>query len=373
PVQVEGGYTVIYRYELEYTTENDGQAVLVGKKKATPVMERENLQGNVIQAIRDQYFPKFDEVLLNDYLGRSTWSRLFDHQLAGMVAHRLGFALLCGFPLKYHRNQPDQYFGYAERTFIVLKLIDWLHMYGSFKKTSAEVERFILGVHVGPEAIRQFPHTFLRIAVLLEAQDLYQLALANAVSIYDSNLRNDSTFNNRVYAQAYQVLNRELGSDVQLSGRVTSMHAILATKQAALQSELLALASTEHPKTTSRLATAIRREWFSRKISDLPRKYVPYNFFGRVIERIATSQVDAEDLIEQYKLRHYSGAAVFPPHYIQKAKLRDVLSTLIRSAQGILEGALNSEGGFAFVPGGVEPGGCYQLRRLHLSVAASSR
>ena len=61
---------------------------------------------------------------------------------------------------------------------IVLKLLDWIHDYASIAALAAQVERLILGEKIGKDVVEAFPYTFLRIANLIQGEELFRTALA---------------------------------------------------------------------------------------------------------------------------------------------------------------------------------------------------
>ncbi|KAK3722246.1 hypothetical protein LTR37_002679 [Vermiconidia calcicola] len=166
PVTV-GDYTIRYRYELELDA--DGQTLLIGKQSATSREERKQkwtaMWGKWQRTPGAKLEPSFDESGLDQKTAMSLPTTKDGLQFLQTSVHKIGFALLCGYPAKLYRKGSQA-------------VMPGLHPLGP------QVERFILGPKVGKHVVKEYPHTFLRIANRIKGEELFRTAVAGSVAGY---------------------------------------------------------------------------------------------------------------------------------------------------------------------------------------------
>ena len=89
--------------------------------------------------------------------------------------HQLGFALFCGFPLELPCE--DYIWDSARILRLVLALLEWIDYYAALKRHATRIIHFILSKNIGARSIAKFPWTYLRIACLLQSEEIYRLCL----------------------------------------------------------------------------------------------------------------------------------------------------------------------------------------------------
>ena len=111
------------------------------------------------------------------------------------AAHFIGFAMLCGYPPKTYSTaldvdvfrgfgRPDSVGSEHGKMLIILKLVEWIHAYASFKALRPQVERLMLSERfVG--VVMKFPHTALRIAKLIQGEEVFRMALSHVILVFD--------------------------------------------------------------------------------------------------------------------------------------------------------------------------------------------
>ena len=135
---------------------------------------------------------------------------------ATISAHRVGFALLCGHPLKPWRAD-QEHRDKTSWTLIILRLLDWIHEYGCLDSVVGRLSDFVM-LHGDPAVA---PFTYLRIACHLQSKDLYKVSLAAAVCKYhDMVLR----LRNMPKGSDWELL-QYLGEDKVLARTVMHAHA----------------------------------------------------------------------------------------------------------------------------------------------------
>ena len=199
---VVDGCTILYRYELQY--EADGTTSLIGKMSPTNQNERHQKINEAQiaferctedpQAVRDM----FDEWELR--FSFSSWRKediraLKEpcYQFICRAAHYLELEMLCGYPPKTYSMWCDVevFRGFRElpgceqgKILIIIKLVEWIHAYALFKALGPQFERLMLSERfVG--AVMQFPHSALRIAKLIQEEEVFRLALSQVVLVFD--------------------------------------------------------------------------------------------------------------------------------------------------------------------------------------------
>ncbi|KAK5126957.1 hypothetical protein LTR85_008315 [Meristemomyces frigidus] len=256
--------------------------------------ERKDRHLDFLEDHQNAISPVFDEASLAHDLASLRFDRLAHHEI-WIAAHKVGFALLCGFPAKLYRRSLErrQNRKTAEKALLVLRLIEWIHAYGPLNALAVQLERSILGPYVGMVVCHRYPHTFLRIAVLLESEQLFRSTFSQAVSMYAMKISHGYLTTTTL---AHARLSQELGGDSLLERHVVLMHGALAVRMTRLYARLLDLQDESHPQApTSRLATTIWLDWYARNMADacIPK--------SRIIHALTNATLSPEGLIEEYR------------------------------------------------------------------------
>lgn len=90
----------------------------------------------------------------------------------------LGFSMICGFPADTDRLLLNRLgdMHYLRVTHIVLRLLHWIHYYGTLKDAQARLVRFITS-EVSPDVVQRFTLLYLRIACVLRDKSLFNWVL----------------------------------------------------------------------------------------------------------------------------------------------------------------------------------------------------
>ena len=123
-------------------------------------------------------FGDFDE---HEFKGRDIGFDSFVR--ATIAAYKIGFAIVCGHPPKAwssHRERGSC----GDWTLVILRLLDWVHEYGSLQTMGNRIQDFVLR-HGNPY---DAPFTYMRIACLLKSEVLYKISIAAAVASYERSI-----------------------------------------------------------------------------------------------------------------------------------------------------------------------------------------
>lgn len=93
-----------------------------------------------------------------------------------IIAYRLGFAYICGFPLQMNRSYED-YHSPCFATLTLLRLIQWFDFYEvCLEKAAPRLIQFIMKSRVRLE-IQRYPTTYMRIAHLLRSSEILEATM----------------------------------------------------------------------------------------------------------------------------------------------------------------------------------------------------
>lgn len=269
------------------------------------------------------------------------------YQVICATAHKIGFAMLCGFPPRLYRychsllnlnNCPHTY------TMVVLEVVEWIHMYGSFKRMAPAFERFILKYHdVGDrDQIWDFPHTYLRLATLLESQEIFQLALAYTTKRHLETL-SVNVDHRHDELKAGAELAESLAYDYQQISAVTRMSRNLTSTLQRTHNRIMydTCLEHEHPKATFRFAYTIWRDWYARNgVRSIGRPN------GYIIYQIGEGKIKAESVLQEYWQQYYPDGQKPVPIYVKKRYLKRSVESIICQAQHTAQAMYSRDGKF---------------------------
>ncbi|KAK3718233.1 hypothetical protein LTR37_005348 [Vermiconidia calcicola] len=170
---VVGDYTIKYRRRLrgQSASRNGRQCGKSGNVHLARPYSRRSMSPN----------------LIGEALSRCL-QQMMDYSSCRPAYTKIGFALLCGYPAKLYRKGSQAVMPglhrESTRAIIVMELVNWIHNYSSFTALGPQVERFILGPKIGKQFVREYPHTFLRIANRIKGEELFRTAVAGSVADY---------------------------------------------------------------------------------------------------------------------------------------------------------------------------------------------
>ena len=321
------GKGIKYLYELEL--QDGGEAILVAKSKPTPPNERRAKWAAA--ADRHQAATargcRFDDASVGDV---AYWAEAEAYQVLCIAAHKIGFAMVCGFPLRVHRTvrtplDPDEDGGECMIA-LVLKIMDWIHNYGSYKSMAPEMGRFIFKRIMTTRQGVLHSSTIVRIATILQSESLFRKALANSVKAFledISRTRSESTM-------PYERLLQSLGHDFQLIQCVTREAGHMKQLVTDVYESMLRLSLPIDPETghkpTVRFANEVWRSWFAGAAPDVGEIDWP-------IRKLLDNTPSAEELFEGHKERFYEEDEKCPPDNVDKCILFNAIETLLEQAQ----------------------------------------
>ena len=328
---LKDGAIIKYLYELEL--EDDGDTALVPKTKPTPSQER---QSKLDHAAAQYEAMAHDRPLFDEWYLRENYAYLFArpemHQTICIAAQKVGIAMLCGFPLTIYQNcgglgrflQVDEG---EDMTLVVLvlKIVDWIHTYGSFRAMGPQTARFILKYFESCMSLELHPYTFLRVAKLMQDRDLFREAMAASVEQY---WRDSNTYTNSL-PLPLEDLAKSLGHDYVLVHQVVAMQDTVVRRVEDVDAALSRLGGmNEGHAATVRFATEAWREWYNGNSEE--HKVCTF------IAQLGKHTVSVETVLGFHQRFWFAEGEAYPPENVDRDFLSLAMSRLIRKAEKIV-------------------------------------
>lgn len=282
---------------------------------------------------------------IHDEPGLNRAMRHWVHRVQGdeykkicIATHKVGFAILCGFPLKLYSQESNEY-GRDSMLVLLLKIVEWVHMYGNFKQMGPQIERFVLVrclSHSDSEfehEVKASPYTLLRIATLFQAKGLFRFALARAVEKYFQ----DEDYWSGEYA--HRTMLESLAHDHTLAEHIVRQQLKLSSTLTRIHHTLLSYRVKCQPRATWGMACTIWRNWYIRNShpNGAPN--------GNTMKDIGCGWIDVNKIITSYVDVHFRKQR-FPPKHVDKELLPNVLQSICDSAEEDTKELFNDSGEF---------------------------
>ncbi|KAK3661697.1 hypothetical protein LTR56_000186 [Elasticomyces elasticus] len=285
---LEGGSTVYgpnikYLYELEL--DSDGSTLLVGKVTPTEPYERFNAwsHADFSRKVRAREIKAHDQPEFVEW-SRYTWSHK-DYKQMCIAAHKTGFSILCGHPLRLRRIPAALRDGppSAWSAEFLLQVFEWIHQHGDIRLMSSQLARFVLSNRdeQGIFDLTKCSYTFLRVAAACRSKDFFMAALEAATQTF---ARETKGFEHPIRAQLVNHLGQDhLLADYVLDAYHQIWHRLHSTEQALRYLKPDSPARQSHSdRLVSKQAISIWRAWYEDSL--YARGGVPFDKIKTVCE-----------------------------------------------------------------------------------------
>ncbi|KAK4957143.1 hypothetical protein LTR10_005101 [Elasticomyces elasticus] len=342
----EYGPNIKYLYELELDL--DGSTLLVGK--ITPTKEYERFNTWSLAYAEFSRKVRACEIKAHDQPEFVEWSRYpwshDDYKRMCIAAHKTGFSVLCGHPLRLHRTLAASHNGprFAWSAEFLLQVFEWIHQYGDICLMGSQLGRFVLSNRdeQGVFDLTQCSYTFLRIAAACRSKDFFVAALEAATQKFACKTKR---YEHSTRAQLVDHLGHDhLLADYVLDAYHQIWHRLHSTEQALQYLKPDSPARQSHnERSVSKQAINIWRPWYQDFM--YTRRGVPFD----KIKAVCEGGCHAVVLIDKYasvSAMDTSLPSSLSLPTVTSQELESELEKIVLKAQRIAEASCTRSGDF---------------------------